>query len=108
MQGLGRALGALGCACASACAFDATGATPGGSSSGAAADSSTSVSAAAESSSAGTGGSGDGGGDALPPGPWDQGWPIPAEPQLEGDAEAGWQRLVTEGYVSCGIPMSMW
>lgn len=108
MQGLGRALGARGCACASACAFDATGATPGGSSSGAAADSSTSVSAAAESSSAGTGGSGDGGGDALPPGPWDQGWPIPAEPQLEGDAEAGWQRLVTEGYVSCGIPMSMW
>ncbi len=43
-----------------------------------------------------------------PPGPWDLGWPIPAEPQTQGDPEAGWYQLVHEGYVSCGIPLSMW
>lgn len=42
------------------------------------------------------------------PGPWDAGWPIPAEPQTEGNPEAGWIQLVHAGYVSCGIPMSMW
>lgn len=42
------------------------------------------------------------------PGPWDQGWPIPAEPQTEGDAELGEYRLLHSGYLSCGIPYSLW
>ena len=45
---------------------------------------------------------------ALNPGPWDSGWPIPTEPQTDGDPDAGWYQLTHEGYVSCGIPMSMW
>jgi mono/diheme cytochrome c family protein len=52
--------------------------------------------------------SGDGSGGVTPAGPWDSGWPIPAEPQTEGDPDAGWYQLTHEGYVSCGIPMSMW
>jgi mono/diheme cytochrome c family protein len=47
-------------------------------------------------------------GDGLPPGPWDLGWPVPAEPQTPGDPEAGRYQLLHEGYVSCGIPTSMW
>ncbi|HET6582845.1 MAG TPA: hypothetical protein VFG69_05345 [Nannocystaceae bacterium] len=47
-------------------------------------------------------------GDGLPPGPWDAGWPVPAEPQTEGDPESGRYQLLHEGYVSCGIPTSMW
>lgn len=30
--------------------------------------------------------------------------PIPAEPQRDGDPEKGYQALVNNGYVSCGIP----
>jgi mono/diheme cytochrome c family protein len=47
-------------------------------------------------------------GDGLPPGPWDAGWPVPAEPQTPGDPEAGRYQLLHEGYVSCGIPTAMW
>jgi hypothetical protein len=42
------------------------------------------------------------------PGPWDHGWPIPAEPQTEGDPELGEYRLLHSGYLSCGIPWSLW
>jgi len=41
---------------------------------------------------------------ALPPGPWDQGWPIPATPQVPGDPAAGREFLLNAGYVTCGIP----
>lgn len=44
-----------------------------------------------------------GGGDTVPasePGP------IPAYPQRDGDAAAGWRALIEEGYVGCGIPRS--
>ncbi len=36
-------------------------------------------------------------------------WPdaIPAEPQREGDPDAGYDAFVNEGYISCGIPWSV-
>lgn len=34
--------------------------------------------------------------------------PVPATTQLPGDPEAGYDTLVNEGYVSCGIPWSVW
>ncbi len=40
----------------------------------------------------------------LPPGPSDAGAPPPSEPQVPGDPEAGLKALLTEGYVSCGLP----
>jgi mono/diheme cytochrome c family protein len=42
------------------------------------------------------------------PGPWDHGWPIPAEPQTTGDPALGEYRLLHSGYLSCGIPYSLW
>ncbi|MBK6917807.1 MAG: c-type cytochrome [Deltaproteobacteria bacterium] len=95
-----------------ACSFDASGQPTADAStgtSGTAHGSSGATAAASDSGSAvdttAADGSGEGG---LPPGPWDDGWPIPAEPQTEGDPEAGWYQLTHEGYVSCGIPLSMW
>jgi len=41
------------------------------------------------------------------PGPWDTGWPIPAEPQSMGDAEVGKKRLFEGAYMSCGVPYSL-
>ena len=43
----------------------------------------------------------------LPPGPWDEGWEIPPFEQIPGDADAGWWAMLNEGYVSCGIPYSL-
>ena len=40
-------------------------------------------------------------------GPWDEGVHIPYEEQPPGDPEAGFEALVTKGYVSCGIPKSL-
>ncbi len=42
------------------------------------------------------------------PGPWEQGWPVPAEPQAEGDPVAGEYQLLHAGYLSCGIPYLIW
>ena len=46
-------------------------------------------------------------GPAFPPGPWDAGHSIPVEPQVPGDPEAGLKALLTEGYVSCGLPENL-
>jgi mono/diheme cytochrome c family protein len=32
--------------------------------------------------------------------------PVPEYEQREGDADAGWQALINNGYVGCGVPMS--
>jgi mono/diheme cytochrome c family protein len=45
--------------------------------------------------------------DGFGPGPWDAGIPLPPEPQVPGDAEAGYRALLENGYVSCGMPYSM-
>ena len=37
-------------------------------------------------------------------GPWDAGVELQPEPQLTGDAEAGYKALITENYLGCGIP----
>jgi mono/diheme cytochrome c family protein len=42
-----------------------------------------------------------------PPGPWDEGWAIPGFEQIPGDPDAGWWALLNEGYVSCGIPYTL-
>jgi mono/diheme cytochrome c family protein len=55
-----------------------------------------------------TGGDASTGDPARPPGPWDEGWPIPHTPQVPGDPEAGYRALLAEGYVSCGVPWSVW
>ena len=34
--------------------------------------------------------------------------PIPLEPQRAGDAKRGWEALVGEGYVGCGVPRALW
>ncbi|MFO0758861.1 MAG: c-type cytochrome [Byssovorax sp.] len=52
-------------------------------------------------SSTGTAGGSAGGGSPYLPGT-----PIPADPQREGNAEAGYSALVNNGYVSCGVPWS--
>ncbi len=39
--------------------------------------------------------------------PWDAGWVVPAEPQTEGDPVAGYDKLVHNGYLTCGIPYAM-
>lgn len=49
------------------------------------------------SSSSGSGGSGSGGAA-----PW--GTPIPADKQRAGDPQKGYEALVNNGYVSCGVP----
>ncbi len=69
-----------------ACSDDA--ANPGGGGSGAGAG------------GPGVGGSGGAGGNAL------LGTPLPAEQQREGDPAAGYDALVNNGYVSCGIPVT--
>jgi hypothetical protein len=46
--------------------------------------------------------------DTFGPGPWDQGVYIPPEPQKDGDPALGYEALLTKGYVSCGVPWSMW
>ncbi|HFE46098.1 MAG TPA: hypothetical protein ENJ18_11500, partial [Nannocystis exedens] len=43
----------------------------------------------------------------FPPGPWDAGYPIPAEPQEPGDPEIGFDALFNRGYVSCGLPSGL-
>ena len=45
--------------------------------------------------------------DELAPGPWDEGVTIPGEAPPPGDVEAGFQALVSKGYISCGIPLSV-
>lgn len=49
---------------------------------------------------------GSGGGDPAA-GPWNDGVAIPDEPPPVGDVEAGFQALVSNGYISCGIPLSL-
>lgn len=44
----------------------------------------------------------------LPPGPWDQGEPIPPNDDPPGDPAAGYAALLNEGYVSCGVPWLIW
>ena len=43
-------------------------------------------------------------GPATPPGPWDHGVFIPAEPQVPGDPAKGYDALLSKGYITCGIP----
>ena len=45
--------------------------------------------------------------DAEAESPWDQGWPIPASEQVPGDADSGYWAMLNEGYVTCGIPFSI-
>ena len=45
--------------------------------------------------------------DTFGPGPWDHGYPIPHEDQVPGDPQAGYEALLTRGYVSCGVPYTM-
>ncbi len=45
--------------------------------------------------------------DDLAAGPWDEGVAIPGEAPPPGDVEAGFQALVSKGYISCGIPLSV-
>jgi len=42
------------------------------------------------------------------PGDWDAGVYLPAEDFEEGDPEQGWQTLLHEGYMSCGVPWTLW
>jgi len=42
------------------------------------------------------------------PVPVDEGEPIALDPQRPGDARRGWEALVTEGYVGCGVPRSLY
>lgn len=46
-------------------------------------------------------------GEAPPPAACAAGYPIPASPQAPGDPEAGYRALLEEGYVTCGIPYSL-
>ncbi len=41
-------------------------------------------------------------------GDWDLGVFLPAEPFEEGDPEVGWETLLHEGYMSCGVPWTLW
>ncbi|MEM6990722.1 MAG: hypothetical protein AAF721_09500 [Myxococcota bacterium] len=46
--------------------------------------------------------------DGAPePGPWDAGWPIPPSEQVPGDIDSGYWAMLNEGYVTCGIPFSI-
>ena len=49
------------------------------------------------------------GGDAFSPepGPWDEAAEIPLPETPPGDVAAGFEALVTRGYVSCGIPFEL-
>lgn len=46
-------------------------------------------------------------GSDLGAGPWDEGVAIPDEAPPPGDVEAGFEALVSNGYISCGIPLSV-
>ncbi len=46
------------------------------------------------------------GGDEMPAA-CAMGYPIPATPQVAGDAAAGYHALLNEGYVTCGIPYAL-
>lgn len=52
----------------------------------------------------------DAGDDGSPfgPGPWDQGWPIPIDPQTDGDPTSGYEIIAEGTILSCGVPMSFW
>ena len=41
-------------------------------------------------------------------GDWDAGVYLPAEDFEEGDSEQGWHTLVNQGYMSCGVPLTLW
>ena len=49
----------------------------------------------------------DDGGEAACPGAWDQGFAIEMPSLPPGDPEAGYAALLSEDYVSCGIPWSV-
>jgi cytochrome c5 len=44
----------------------------------------------------------------APAAPADEPAAIAPEPQRPGDAKRGWEALVTEGYVGCGVPRSLY
>lgn len=46
-------------------------------------------------------------GEDLPPAACAAGYPITGSPQAPGDPEEGYRALLEEGYVSCGIPYSL-
>jgi hypothetical protein len=46
-------------------------------------------------------------GEEPPPTACAAGFPIPGSPQAPGDPEAGYRALIEEGYVTCGIPYSL-
>jgi len=41
-------------------------------------------------------------------GDWEHGVTLPAEPFEEGDPDQGWETLLHEGYMSCGVPWKLW
>ena len=41
-------------------------------------------------------------------GPWNEGVRLPAESQVSGDADRGWQALISEGWMTCGVPFRLW
>src|SRR5262245_2565487 len=43
-----------------------------------------------------------------PPDPFAAYFRVPASPQRPGDPEAGYRALVNNGYVSCGLPYSLY
>lgn len=97
-----RRRSALSCALASACAASDAGAPAASDTTG------TSTTTPVDATTTDAASSSSGTSEIPPDGPWASGWPIPAEPQTEGDADSGWYQLLNEGYVSCGIPTSMW
>ncbi|MCH9683132.1 MAG: hypothetical protein K0V04_16985 [Deltaproteobacteria bacterium] len=50
---------------------------------------------------------GSGSGEPLPPAACGEGFALPQAEQAQGDVEAGYHALTHEGYVSCGIPYSL-
>ncbi len=100
-------------ACACACAFDATGAavadasTSSGTTTPVATTGHIGESSTGAHDSSGAVESSSGGETGEPWAPWNEGKPIPPGEQVPGDADAGWWALMNEGYVSCGIPYTM-
>lgn len=47
-------------------------------------------------------------GPPPPPAACGQGYPIPATEQMPGDPDAGYEALLGQGYVTCGIPWVLW
>jgi hypothetical protein len=95
-----------------ACSLDASGIGDTSTSTGSVDTSTTAVATTSTSSTTSTsvdsseGGSGSSD-TGAPDGPWNQGHPIPPGDAVPGDAEAGYWALLNEGYVSCGIPYTM-